>query len=58
MCSADISTIYWQWDPIRQRFLSNANITQVCKKFEKIQDWARGHQIDEWDSLIYINELP
>ena len=52
MCSADVSTIYWQWDKYRERTIANAKSTHVCRNFEKIYDWAKNHAIGDWDPSI------
>ncbi|KAF8991800.1 hypothetical protein BDQ17DRAFT_1254546, partial [Cyathus striatus] len=38
MCSADISTIVWQWDDTQRNNTFRGGVAHKCKKFEKIQD--------------------
>ncbi|KAJ6614243.1 hypothetical protein B0H10DRAFT_1803924, partial [Mycena sp. CBHHK59/15] len=43
MCSADISTIVWQWSEEQQEAEQRDDILHMCHDFYKIQDWARDH---------------
>ncbi|KAJ7923056.1 hypothetical protein B0H13DRAFT_1981510 [Mycena leptocephala] len=43
MCSADISTIVWQWSEKSQAAKERADILHTCRDFEKIHEWSREH---------------
>jgi hypothetical protein len=56
-CSADISTIYWAWDPERNATVPNAKTTHVCRNFIRIQEWAREHKLGPiWDPFVRVEE--
>ncbi|KAJ6538089.1 hypothetical protein B0H19DRAFT_1382647 [Mycena capillaripes] len=40
MCSADISTVVWQWSEDRQRVEQRDDIVHVCRDFDRIRDWT------------------
>jgi hypothetical protein len=49
-CNADISVLTWNWDHREQRNVPQATVSHVCKRFVKIQEWAREHAVQEaWD---------
>ncbi|KAJ7124761.1 hypothetical protein C8R43DRAFT_853212, partial [Mycena crocata] len=39
MCTADISTIVWQWSEKSQAAKERSDILHTCRDFTKIQDW-------------------
>ncbi|KAJ6574645.1 hypothetical protein B0H19DRAFT_1125057 [Mycena capillaripes] len=43
MCTADISTIVWQWSEKSQAAKERSDILHTCRDFTKIQDWGREH---------------
>lgn len=47
MCNSDISPLVWQWDEKRSSYKEKATIMHTCKRFDKIQEWARGYAMYE-----------
>ncbi|KJR86044.1 uncharacterized protein SPSK_09941 [Sporothrix schenckii 1099-18] len=45
MCSADISSLTWSWDEHRRRHMERGTVLHTCKRFDKIQEWARAHTV-------------
>jgi len=45
MCSADISTIPFLWDPENGWTLPDARITHTCRKWETVKKWAVDHKL-------------
>ncbi|KAF8885578.1 hypothetical protein CPB84DRAFT_1685384 [Gymnopilus junonius] len=45
MCSADISVMVWQWSDALQETVEHGNVTHICRRFDKIQEWAKERQI-------------
>ncbi|KAJ6501619.1 hypothetical protein C8R47DRAFT_970065 [Mycena vitilis] len=43
MCTADISTIVWQWSEKSQAAKERSDVLHTCRDFSKIQDWGRQH---------------
>lgn len=43
-CNADLSTIYYEWVPERNRLVGNLATTHTCKNYDSILQWARDHQ--------------
>jgi hypothetical protein len=63
MCSADVSTIYWEWYPEanggKGLTAPNARTAHVCRDFGKIQKWAAKHRLrKEWDSGRHAEGAP
>ncbi|KAF5328206.1 hypothetical protein D9619_013399 [Psilocybe cf. subviscida] len=57
MCSADISTVVWQWDAAQQNNTFQGEIAHKCRNFGMIQDWARERAIpSHYDSSIHIED--
>lgn len=50
MCSADISTIVWQWSEERQVAEQRDDVVHVCRDFDRIRDWASRHTFVPQDS--------
>lgn len=46
MCSVDVTPIVWTWDEEAQRSFPRSDILHSCRNFEKIHQWAKGHQLD------------
>ena len=58
-CSADISTIYWEWSPEKRKMLGSLETTHTCRDFEKIRDWALDHQLQgEFDWWQVVEGAP
>ncbi|KAJ6582107.1 hypothetical protein B0H19DRAFT_930448, partial [Mycena capillaripes] len=60
-CSADISTVVWQWSDELQMVEQRDDIVHFCRDFDRIQDWAseRTFLDAETDFTVYIeNDLP
>ncbi|KAJ6519390.1 hypothetical protein C8R45DRAFT_1204574 [Mycena sanguinolenta] len=43
MCTADISTIVWQWSEKSQAAKERSDILHTCRDFTKIQEWGKQH---------------
>ncbi|KAJ7275479.1 hypothetical protein B0H12DRAFT_1087474 [Mycena haematopus] len=43
MCTADISTIVWQWSEKSQAAKERSDILHTCRDFAKIQEWGKKH---------------
>ncbi|KAJ7888142.1 hypothetical protein B0H14DRAFT_2694368 [Mycena olivaceomarginata] len=43
MCTANISTIVWQWSEKSQAAKERWDILHTCRDFEKIQEWGKKH---------------
>jgi len=58
-CSADISTIYWEWDEIKMKMFGNVRTTHTCKNFEKIRNWAVENKAQtELDFFQHVKGAP
>ena len=44
MCYSDISVGYMRNGPANDGFYVQPTVQRVCRKFENIQDWAKGYQ--------------
>ncbi|KAJ6620504.1 hypothetical protein B0H10DRAFT_1791774, partial [Mycena sp. CBHHK59/15] len=58
MCSADISTVVWQWSMEQQEAEQRDDIVHMCRDYDKIQDWAREHvlKVPTPDFSVYIED--
>lgn len=45
MCSADISVLTWTWNENKRQNMEMGTILHTCRKFDKIQMWARKHAV-------------
>jgi len=55
MCSADISTIVWQWSETAQAAKERSDVVHTCRDFDAIRDWAKDHYLDhQQDMTVYI----
>jgi hypothetical protein len=45
MCSADVSTLAWQWSEERNMHMEKGTILHTCRDFNKIRDWAEEHRV-------------
>lgn len=55
MCSADISTVVWQWSDGLQKNVFQGGVAHMCRDFDMIQDWARQRALPyHYDSSIHI----
>ncbi|KAJ7169422.1 hypothetical protein C8R46DRAFT_1088705 [Mycena filopes] len=55
MCTADISTIVWQWSEHSQAAKERADVLHTCRDFAKIQEWGRDHFAGTMQNMsIYI----
>ncbi|KAF5327876.1 hypothetical protein D9619_003923 [Psilocybe cf. subviscida] len=55
MCSADISTVGWQWSDDLQNNTFQGGVAHKCRNFDMIQDWARQQALPyHYDSSIRI----
>ncbi|KAB5576588.1 hypothetical protein GE09DRAFT_1053927 [Coniochaeta sp. 2T2.1] len=54
-CSADISTIYWEWSREKKKMLGSLETTHTCRDFDRIREWALEHQLqgefDWWQEV-------
>lgn len=52
-CNADISVLVWKWDAGEQRNVPQAEVSHTCRKFDKIQEWARERSgSQDWDDTF------
>ncbi|KAK7062678.1 hypothetical protein VNI00_000166 [Paramarasmius palmivorus] len=57
MCHADTSVIVWQWEDWANETLVRGKVAHTCRNFEKIQDWAKEHQIlDKFDGSVHLTD--
>ncbi|KAF7344830.1 hypothetical protein MVEN_01644300 [Mycena venus] len=58
MCSADISTVVWQWSEERQLAEQRDDIVHVCRDFERIREWASRHTFvaQQSDFHVYVDD--
>ncbi|KAJ7445863.1 hypothetical protein FB451DRAFT_1104168 [Mycena latifolia] len=58
MCSADISTVVWQWSEELQMAEQRDDIVHVCRDFDHIRDWAgeRTFEDVESDFSVYVDD--
>ena len=45
MCSSDVSVLVWKWNKKWQRSLEVGQIVHTCRRFDKIQAWAKERAI-------------
>ncbi|KAK3317707.1 hypothetical protein B0T19DRAFT_435447 [Cercophora scortea] len=45
MCNADISVLTWRWNRKQKKNMEMGTILHTCRRFDKIQDWARKHAV-------------
>lgn len=58
-CSSDISTIYWEWSPEKNKNFGNLKTTHTCRDFEKIRAWAVQHKLTEdYDMYTHVPGAP
>ena len=52
-CNADISVLTWSWDVREQRNIPQAEVPHVCRRFDKLQEWAEARAVSQdWDSTF------
>ncbi|KAJ6585763.1 hypothetical protein B0H19DRAFT_427383 [Mycena capillaripes] len=58
MCSADISTVVWQWSAERQLAEQRDDVVHVCRDFDRIRDWASKHTFvfQPSDFNVYVED--
>ncbi|KAJ7107555.1 hypothetical protein C8R44DRAFT_804772 [Mycena epipterygia] len=58
MCSADISTIVWQWSDKLQIAEQRDDVVHVCRDFNRIREWASERTFVDEDSdfSVYIED--
>lgn len=45
MCSADVSTVFYQWDPKQGFTLPDVRVTHTCRKWHDVRRWAMKHRL-------------
>jgi hypothetical protein len=45
MCTADISTVVWQWEDSSQTTKGYLNVPHTCRNFDRLQDWAKENEM-------------
>lgn len=45
MCTADVSVLVWTWNKKKKMNMEVGQIAHTCRKFDKIQEWARERAI-------------
>jgi len=56
MCSADISTLHFEWVPKYHRNYISAKATHTCRNFEKIRQWTKDKTVPNWDPNIFVED--
>ncbi|KAJ7779390.1 hypothetical protein DFH07DRAFT_910798 [Mycena maculata] len=58
MCSADISTVVFQWSEKHQRALQRDDIVHVCRDFNRIRGWASEHTFvpQDTDFTVFVED--
>jgi hypothetical protein len=56
MCSADISTIVWQWDQVKQRTTFRGGVAHKCRDFGMIQEWAKARKMGHFDATVKVED--
>ncbi|KAF7324953.1 hypothetical protein MKEN_00537700 [Mycena kentingensis (nom. inval.)] len=57
MCSSDTSVVVWQWKEWANTSLVQGNVAHTCRKFEKIQDWAKDRMLlKTYDPTVRIED--
>lgn len=44
MCSTDVSTIVWQWNPDTKMSQPRGDVTHTCRSFDSVYNWAKANQ--------------
>ena len=58
-CNADTSVLTWNWNHGKQQHVPRASVAHVCKRFDKIQEWARAHAVhQDWDPQFRVLNDP
>ena len=58
-CSSDISVLTWNWEHKQQRYIPRATVSHVCRRFDKIQEWARAYAANQdWDAQFRVLNDP
>jgi hypothetical protein len=42
----DVTPIVWAWDEKAQMNFARSDTLHSCRKFEKVREWAKDHQLD------------
>ncbi|KAJ7625180.1 hypothetical protein B0H17DRAFT_1218853 [Mycena rosella] len=57
MCAGDTSVIVWQWRQSNNSTMGMANVAHTCRKFDKLQDWAKEHALKiHYDDTVHIED--
>ncbi|KAF7346864.1 hypothetical protein MSAN_01825800 [Mycena sanguinolenta] len=57
MCSGDTNMIVWQWEDASNTTVHKANVAHTCRKFDKLQAWAKEHEmVVELDPKVHIED--
>ncbi|KAJ7062079.1 hypothetical protein C8F01DRAFT_1284132 [Mycena amicta] len=57
MCAGDTSVIVWQWKNWANASLVQGNVAHTCRKFDKIQDWAKDRMLlKTYDPTVRIED--
>ncbi|KAJ7643273.1 hypothetical protein B0H17DRAFT_1104421 [Mycena rosella] len=56
-CSGDTSLVVWQWHDASNFSRPRANVAHTCRKFDKLQDWAKEHAMKiKYDTTVRIED--
>ncbi|KAJ7638072.1 hypothetical protein B0H17DRAFT_1106337 [Mycena rosella] len=56
-CSGDTSLVVWQWHDASNFSRPRANVAHTCRKFDKLQDWAKEHAMKiKYDATVRIED--
>ncbi|KAJ7696318.1 hypothetical protein B0H17DRAFT_929641, partial [Mycena rosella] len=57
MCNGDTSVIVWQWQDSKNTTMVKGNVAHTCRKFDKLQDWAKEHILkNKYDPTVHIED--
>jgi len=54
MCSADLTPIPWVWNRKDHQAKALAKIAHTCRDYDAIRDWAKEHELHEFDRFTYV----
>ncbi|KDR66681.1 hypothetical protein GALMADRAFT_80543, partial [Galerina marginata CBS 339.88] len=56
ICSADVSVLVWQWNEELQKNIRRHDVPHTCRKFNKIQAWAKERELRQFDDTVYVKD--
>lgn len=56
MCAADVSTGWLEWNEESKMNLAIMSTTHSCRRFDKIQEWAKERKLVAWNAKIRVED--